>query len=167
MLLVTLLVTLLGSLLPAAALADSGATAARGRSPWLGFGLGGGGFSGVGGIAGHVDLGWGFGKLYLAGRLAGVTDSLECCETTEGDRTDAALLVGLQGVTRSRALSIGVGPASVHGQGLAGRTWGVGFEARLVMWGRRAIGPALYVFANVNSRSSFFGLTVGVHFGGR
>jgi hypothetical protein len=145
------------------------AAAARpgGRSPWVGLGLGAGRFSGVGGVAGHVDIGWGFGRTYLAGRLAGVTDGIGCCEATEGDRTDAAVMLGLQRVTGSGVTSIGLGPAAVRGQGIGDTSWGLGVEARIVRWGARGIGPGLYAFANINSRSSFFGLTLGIHFGGR
>jgi hypothetical protein len=142
------------------------AGAEPGRSPWIGLGLGGGAFSGASGIAGHVDVGWGLGRTYLAGRLAGVTDSIGCCETTEGDRTDAAVMLGLQRATRSGVVSIGAGPSSARGQGLGGRSWGLGLEARLVWRGGGRVGPGLYAFANLNSRSSFFGLTLGVHFGG-
>jgi hypothetical protein len=147
--------------------AEALAASPAGRSPWVGLGLGGGAFSGASGVAGHVDIGWGFGRAYVAGRLAGVADSLGCCERTGGDRTDAAAMLGLQRVTDSGVMAIGVGPAAARGQGFGDTSWGLGVEARLVRWGARGIGPGLYAFANINSRSSFFGLTVGIHFGGR
>jgi len=165
----SLAVLILSSLLiaPVSVEAQSGRSGLQGRSPWIGFGIGAGAFSGVGGVAGHVDVGWGFGRAYLAGRLAGVTDSLACCEVTEGDRTDAAVLIGLQRVAESGVVAIALGPAYVRGQHLDETTWGLGLEARLVKWGGRGIGPALYVFGNLNSKDSFFGVTLGIRFGGR
>lgn len=75
-------------------------------------------------------------------------------------------MLGLQRATGTAVVSIGAGPSSVGGQGLEGRSWGLGLEARFVWRGRRKVGPGLYAFASINSRSSLFGLTLGVHFSG-
>jgi len=162
----TLLVALLVLLSPSAALAESAAVVGRGRSPWLGFGLGAGGFSGVTGLAGHVDLGMGFGKVYVAGRLAGVTDTIACCESNGGDLTDAGLIFGLQRVTATRVLAIGAGPASAKGRDIHGHEWGLGLEARFVGSFSRRVGLGVYAFANLNSTNSMYGVTIGLRIGG-
>jgi len=141
-------------------------TTPRGHSPWLGFGVGGGGYSGVFGLAGHLDVGLGFGRLYTAVRFAGVTESIGCCEQSS-DRTDVAALVGLQRLSSGSVFALAAGPAHARGQNLDGKPWGLGLEARAVSWGRHGIGLQLYGFANLNSDDSFFGLTLGVRFGGR
>lgn len=157
--------TTLAILLAAAWLAPAFA-AAEGR-PWLGFGLGGGRFSGAAGVAGHVDAGWALEKTFVSVRLAGVADNLGCifCES-KGDRGDVALLFGHQWPRDSGLGSIAAGVGYVKGQHLAGSTLGLALEARLMARLSRGFGFGLYGFGNINSKDSFFGVTLAVRFGG-
>jgi len=159
----------LGALLLAAALLAptvAGADSTPGTGAWLGLGIGGGQFAGAGGVAGHVDAGWAFGKTFVSARLAGVADSICIFCETKGDRVDTALLFGRQWRGGSGLGSIAVGAGYVTGQHFAGSTLGLALEARLMAHVGRGFGFGLYGFANVNSKSSFFGVTLAVRFGG-
>jgi len=141
--------------------------AAAGGDVWAGFGVGGGYFAGGGGLAGHVDVGWLHGKNVVSGRIAAVADEGECilCQT-RGDRIDMALVLGRQwsGVTGLGSIAAGVG--YVKGQNLPGSTLGLALEARAIGRVGRHVGLGLYAFGNVNSKDSFFGLTLALRLGG-
>jgi hypothetical protein len=141
--------------------------AAAGGKVWAGFGVGGGHFAGGGGLAGHVDTGWLQGKTIISGRLAAVADSGECilCET-RGDRIEMGLLLGRQWSGASGLGSIAAGIGHVKGQHLQGSTVGLALEARLMGRAGRGVGLGLYGFGNLNSKDSFFGLTLALRLGG-
>ncbi|MGD8897710.1 MAG: hypothetical protein PVJ73_16895 [Acidobacteriota bacterium] len=143
------------------------AVAAAEGQPWLGFGIGWGGFSQAAGVAGHVDAGWVLGRTFVSARLAGVADELACifCES-KGDRVDVALLLGRQWPRGSELGSIAAGVGYVRGQHLAGSTLGLALETRLMARLGRGFGFGLYGFANINSKDTFFGVTLAVRFGG-
>ncbi len=145
----------------------AGADSTPGTGAWLGLGIGGGHFSDVGGVAGHVDAGWAFGETFLSARLAGVADTVVCvfCQS-KGDRVDTALLLGRQWGWGSGLRSIAIGAGYVRGQHFAGSSVGLALEARLMARLGRGLGVGLYGVANVNSKSSFFGVTLAVRFGG-
>ena len=118
-------------------------------------------------MAGHVDAGWAFGETFLSARLAGVADTVVCvfCQS-KGDRVDTALLLGRQWGWGSGLRSIAIGAGYVRGQHFAGSSVGLALEARLMARLGRGLGVGLYGVANVNSKSSFFGVTLAVRFGG-
>ena len=156
----TLAILLAGAwLAPAVAAADG--------QPWLGLGIGGGRFSESGGVAGHVDAGWALGKTFVSARLAAVADFNSCilCQS-KGDRVDGALLFGRQWPGGSGLGTVAAGVGYVKGQHLAGSTLGLALETRLMARLGRGLGLGLYGFGNINSKDSFFGVTLAVRFGG-
>ncbi len=146
-------------------------TPSNGPDPrfWIGTGVGAGVSPGIdGGLAGHVNISYRFGKSVVTARIASAGDII-------GDSFfDVGALYGLALEHEKMFASAGVGLAYVDGrrsEGFFGNreevhpTVGMPFEVQLSYRPIRYIGVSIYGFADLNWEENFAGATMGLQMG--